>query len=76
MPRTHRKVSVRLPAELLDDIEDRVGPRNVSRYIAETVAENQRRLALREWLDLMDATHGPVSAEAEESARRSWHGDE
>lgn len=71
-PRTHRKVSVKLPVELLDDIEERVGPGNVSRYLAESVADGERRKALLEWLDDFEAQHGQISAEEVERARQAW----
>ncbi len=70
--RTHRRVSVKLPAELVDDIEGRVGPRKVSRYIAASVADSERRLALREFLDRAEEEHGPIPPEAVERARRIW----
>lgn len=73
-PRTHRKVSVKLPVEILDDIEERVGPSNVSRYLAEALADGERRRALREWLDEAEAEHGPISPDAVEKARQAWHG--
>lgn len=69
-----RKVAVRLPAEVLDGIEDRVGAGNVSRYIAETMEDNERRVALREFLDEAAAEHGPVSPEDLQRARRIWDG--
>lgn len=71
--RTHRKISVKLPVELLDDIEDRVGPGNVSRYLAESVAEGERRKALVEWLEDFEDRHGPISTEEIDQARQARH---
>ena len=69
-PRTHKRVSVDLPVEVFDEIRAEVGRGNVPGYLLEAAEEKRRREALGEWLDLMDATHGPVSAEILEEARR------
>jgi hypothetical protein len=68
----HKKVSVTLPADLLDQIRDRVGPGNLSRHLADVLAEDERRVALRSWLDQMEAEHGPIPDEAIEEVRRRW----
>jgi hypothetical protein len=73
--RTHKRISVELPIEVFDDIRAEVGRGNVSDYLVETVEAARRHRALGEWLDLMDATHGPVSPENEEKARRIWEGE-
>jgi Arc/MetJ-type ribon-helix-helix transcriptional regulator len=70
--RPYKKVSVTLPADLLDQIRERVGPGNLSRHLSEVLEEDERRLALRVWLDQMEAEHGPVPEEAIEEVRRRW----
>lgn len=75
-PRTHKRVTVELPIEVFDDIQAEVGRSNVPRYLLETIEHVRRHRALQEWLDLMDATHGPVSPESEEKARRIWEGED
>ena len=72
MSRTHRKVSVKLPIELVDDIEDRVGPGNLSRYVAETVADSERRRALRELVDELELTHGPITEDDVQEELSRW----
>lgn len=74
-PRTHKRISVDLPIEVFDEIQAEVGRSNVPGYLLETVESARRQQALKEWLDLMDATHGPVSPENEEKARRIWEGE-
>jgi Arc/MetJ-type ribon-helix-helix transcriptional regulator len=71
-PRPHKKVSVTLPADLLEQIKERVGPGNLSRHLSEVLEDDERRRALREWLDQMDAEHGPIPADAVEEVRRRW----
>lgn len=66
------KVSVTLPTELLDEIRGRVGTGNLSRHVADVLAEDERRLALRDYLDEAEATSGPLPAEAIEEVRRRW----
>lgn len=70
--RPHKKVSITLPADLLEQIQDRVGPGNLSRHLSEVLEDDERRRALRDWLDHMDAEHGPIPAEAVEEVRRRW----
>ena len=70
--RAYKKVSVTLPADLLDQIRERVGPGNLSRHLSEVLEEDERRLALRGWLDQMEAEHGPIPEEAIEEVRRRW----
>jgi len=67
-------VRIELPVEVFEDIRAEVGRRNVPRYLAETIEEARRREALREWLDEMDAIHGPVTDEEAEKARRLLKG--
>ena len=58
--RAYEKVSVTLPADLLDEIRGKVGPGNLSRFLTEAAEEKQRHEALDEWLARMDSEHGRV----------------
>ena len=72
--RPYKKVSVTLPADLLDEIREKVGPGNLSRYLTEAADEKRRHEALDDWLARMDTEHGPVSPDAEAAADRLWRG--
>jgi Arc/MetJ-type ribon-helix-helix transcriptional regulator len=71
--RPYKKISVVLPTELVDEIRAEVGPGSVSQLLTELLQERRRREALREWLDVMESTHGPISEEAVTEARRIWN---
>ena len=71
----YAKVSVTLPASLVERIKARVGARGVSRYVAHALEEEERREALRAWLTEQDVEHGPLPDEAMEQVRREWLGD-
>ncbi len=68
----YSKVSVSLPAPLLERIRERVGSRGVSRYVAEALEHEERRQALRDWLAEQEREHGPVPDEVLEEVRREW----
>lgn len=72
--RAYKKVSVTLPADLLDEIRGKVGRGNLSRFLTEAAEEKQRHEALDEWLARMDSEHGRVSAAVEREADRLWRG--
>jgi Arc/MetJ-type ribon-helix-helix transcriptional regulator len=71
----YAKVSVTLPASLVERIKTRVGARGVSGYVAHALEAEERREALRAWLSQQDVEHGPVPAEAMDEARRQWLGN-
>jgi hypothetical protein len=71
--RPYKKISVVLPAELIDEMHAEVGPGSVSHLLTEMLEERRRRRALRDWLDLMESTHGPIPEEAVAEARRIWN---
>lgn len=75
-PRTpagrYRKVSVTLPADLLDRLRARVGEGNLSGYLAETLEEKERLAALDEFIALMIEEHGEPSEEDIQEVRRRW----
>jgi hypothetical protein len=68
----YAKVSVSLPASLLERIKARVGDRGVSRYVAQALEAEERREALRSWLAAQDAEFGPIPPEVMEEVRREW----
>jgi post-segregation antitoxin (ccd killing protein) len=72
----YAKVSVTLPASLVDRIKTRVGARGVSRYVAHALEAEERREALRAWLSGQDAEYGPLPESAMEQVRREWLGDD
>jgi len=71
----YAKVSVTLPASLVERIKTRVGARGVSRYVAHALEAEERREALRAWLTEQDVEYGPLPDEAMEQVRREWLGD-
>jgi post-segregation antitoxin (ccd killing protein) len=75
MANEYAKVSVTLPAALLDRVKAKVGVRGVSGYVARALEAEERREALRAWLADQDAEHGPVPAAVMDEVRRQWLGD-
>jgi Arc/MetJ-type ribon-helix-helix transcriptional regulator len=76
MASDYAKVSVSLPAPLVERIKKRVGSRGLSRYVAEALEHEERRQALRDWLADQDRQHGPVPDDVMQEARRQWLGAE
>jgi hypothetical protein len=74
MASEYAKVSLTLPSPLVERIKARVGPRGVSRYVAQALEAEERREALRAWLAGQDAEHGPLPAELMEEVRQQWLG--
>lgn len=74
MANEYAKVSVSLPAPLVERIKARVGTRGVSRYVAQALEGEERREALRAWLVSQEAEHGPIPDEVMEEVRRQWLG--
>lgn len=72
MAAEHAKVSVTLPAGLLDRIRQRVGTRGLSSYVAHALEEEERREALQAWLTSQDAEFGPVPDEVIAEVRAEW----
>jgi len=71
----YAKVSVTLPAALLDRVKAKVGVRGVSSYVARALEAEERQEALRAWLADQDAKHGPVPKEVMDDVRHQWLGD-
>jgi hypothetical protein len=70
----YAKVSVTLPAGLLERIRGRVGARGLSGYVAEALEAEERRSALRAWLAAQDSEYGPVPASVIEEVSNEWLG--
>jgi Arc/MetJ-type ribon-helix-helix transcriptional regulator len=70
--RAYKKVSVTLPADLLDRIRAEVGPGNLSAYLAEVLEEAHRQDSLGEFLDAMAEDHGPISEHDIEEELDRW----
>ncbi|WP_039820504.1 hypothetical protein [Nocardiopsis halophila] len=67
-----RKVSVTLPAELTDAVQDRVGRGRFSSYVADAVARQLEHDLLIELADQMDKECGPVPEELVREAEAEW----
>lgn len=70
----YAKVSITLPAPLVERIKKKVGSRGVSRYVAEALEPEERRQALRVWLADQDREHGTIPDDVMEEVRRQWLG--
>jgi len=75
MSTEYAKVSVTLPAGLLERIRQRVGARGLSGYVARALEEEERREALQAWLTSQDAEFGPIPDEVMAEIRAAWLGD-
>ena len=76
MASEYAKVSVTLPSTLVERIKAKVGPRGVSRYVADALEAEERREALRAWLMSQDVEHGPVPVDVMEEVRQQWLGSD
>jgi hypothetical protein len=72
MATEYAKVSVTLPAGLLDRVRQRVGTRGLSSYVAHALEEEERREALQAWLTSQDAEFGAVPDEVMAEVRAQW----
>ena len=64
------KTSVSLPPETLADARARAGSRGLSAYITELLQQEERRLALAEFLEWSEAENGPIPEEILEEVRQ------
>jgi hypothetical protein len=67
-----KKISVSLPAELVDEARCQAGKAGLSAFIAAAVEKELRSHKLKEALDWFDRTYGPPSPEAEAWAKEKW----
>lgn len=75
MTSEYAKVSVTLPSPLLERIRAKVGTRGLSGYVARALEAEERRVALRAWLEAQDVEHGAVPDEVMDQVGREWLGD-
>jgi post-segregation antitoxin (ccd killing protein) len=71
----YAKISVTLPASLVERIKTRVGARGVSSYVAHALEAEERREALRRWLAEQDAEYGSLPRGVLEEVQQQWLGD-
>ena len=76
MATEYSKVSVTLPAGLLERIRLQVGKRELSGYVARVLEEEERRRALRAWLANELVENGPIADEVMEEVQRQWLGED
>lgn len=67
---TTRRITVSVPAELLDAIRERVGDREMSAYVTEALARKDEMDRLSELVDWLQEEHGPVTDTERERARQ------
>ncbi len=66
------KVSVTIPAGLRARVAERASNSNFSSYVTDVLAQEERRLALIEFLDQLDEEYGPPTAEQLAKADLRW----
>ncbi len=67
-----RKWSVSIDEDLASRVEDHVGGRGLSGFVARAVDHELERDALARYLDDLDAEFGPVAAELVEAYDALW----
>jgi hypothetical protein len=67
-----RKWSVSIDEDLAERVEERVGGRGLSSFVARAVEHELERDALGRYLDDLDAEFGTVSPDLVEEFDRSW----
>jgi hypothetical protein len=68
----YTKVSLTLPSELLARLREEAGPGHLSSFVADILARDERRRALRQYVDAMRAEHGPAFDEKVQEVLRRW----
>ncbi|MGR8009723.1 CopG family transcriptional regulator [Streptomyces hypolithicus] len=63
-----KKVTVTIPADLLDEIRAEAAERGLSAYVAEALRFKRDRDRLRELADWLQEEHGPVTADERAAA--------
>jgi Arc/MetJ-type ribon-helix-helix transcriptional regulator len=69
---TAQKVSVSLPAELIETVRSHTGAGGFSRYVTEAVRRQLQHDLLGELLDELEAEYGPIPEGMIEEAIREW----
>ena len=67
-----QKVSVSMPAELVEAIRAEAGAGGFSRYVTDAAQRRFRRDGLRKLLDELEAEHGPVDEAGVREAMAEW----
>lgn len=68
------KVSLSIDEEVLAEVRDRAGRRELSSYVTDALRRQLRHDRLGELLAELDATAGPIPDELMEEARQLWRG--
>jgi hypothetical protein len=66
------KVSITIPAGLRARVAERASQSNFSSYVTDILAQEEKRIALIEFLDQLDEEFGPPSAEQLAKADLRW----
>jgi hypothetical protein len=66
------KVSITIPAGLRARVAERASQSNFSSYVTDILAQEEKRIALIEFLDQLDEEFGPPSAEQSATADLRW----
>lgn len=66
------KVSVSLPADVVQEVRSRVAPREFSSYVAEALEQRLRLQMLGEIVDDYVAQHGPVPEAMAKEVDAEW----
>lgn len=69
---TSVKVSVSMPRGVVDEIKQRVGPREFSGYLTEAAARRLELDRLDDLLASLEKTHGPVPDDLLREAEAAW----
>lgn len=67
-----RKWSITIDQSLAARVEDHVGERGLSCFVAQAVENELERISLRRYLDDLDEQHGPVSQSMVERFDDPW----
>lgn len=67
-----QKVSVSLPAELIETVRAHTGAGGFSRYVTEAVRKRVQHDLLGELVDELEAEYGPVPDEIRAQTRETW----
>jgi len=65
-------VSITIPAGLRARVAERASQSNFSSYVTDILAQEEKRIALIEFLDQLDEEFGPPSAEQLATADLRW----
>jgi hypothetical protein len=66
------RITITMDEELLGELKSRVGPGEVSSYVAEAVRARLRKDPILELLDKLDEMYGPLTAEEIAAGERDW----